>query len=487
MSIFYLSRISKYLRCHKLFTTIIFIFACFLFLYNSKCYASYDENGNYYEYQGNNNEIKCVIPKLVWDCYNYNLNYYQTLYSQNWDGWNKCLFCYRTGAGSDTDTWAFWVIPPTNENFFFTYGADTGGAVDTSVRQWSNSGYWFSINANNIVNTSTLFTKYNSSNNSSSLRLSVSTNLNGFEGYRYPSCRPLYSQIGQLRFDYYDSSSIWWQRYPSFNSPSISGLVANDSYNLQTLSSPFNNIILHNNEVDISSSSILFDVYDDTYGVSTEPFLSLTLNNTSDYYWTNNVDKSYFSFNLSDISKYNSVNGNKYHIFVSYFDNFGNTNTIAYWFQFVFSADVIQNIEDNTQQNINNNLENINNQMEQTNEFLTSDSVNDSDIELPEMEAEDFTFSFFSTAVNSIIDAMNTTTNNETISFVFRDKTYTINSSDFNFLQHNGFELLRQLLPLFWIFSIGLMIYKDAHHRIQKLKEFNWHAMFSDDISVNML
>lgn len=479
MNIIRLLRITKYLKKHKILTTLVFIFACFL-LFNSIVYGA---------------SIGSFDTKLVGygnrDLYfTYDSSFLS--YVQNSSYWNdnyyKIVFQSSNLSNRNVVNRA-WFISKTDSNL--------------NLSQYTTP-FNFTINSNSSPGNTTRSITINSIGNVNVVEFWQETWSGGNSSTSYfVNDNPTYN----VKFDY-DNGDSWtnyyiWSDYSSlttifnnnsyrfsfsdFVAPSVSGLIVNDSTDLQTLNSPFNNFILHNNDVDISTSSILFDIYDDTYGVSTDPFLSLTLNNTSIYYWTNNLDKSYFTFNLSDISKYKSVNGNKYHIFINYYDNSNNTHTIAYWFQFVFSADVIQNIEDNTQQNINNNLENINNQMEQTNEFLTSDNVNDSDIELPEMEAEDFTFSFFSTAVNSIIDAMNTTTNNETISFVFRDKTYTINSSDFNFLQHNGFELLRQLLPLFWIFSIGLMIYKDAHHRIQKLKEFNWHAMFSDDISVNML
>lgn len=175
----------------------------------------------------------------------------------------------------------------------------------------------------------------------------------------------------------------------------------------------------------------------------------------------------------------NIVNGNSYKIELTFPTANGYDDLDVSW-TYNLTGDVQQNIQDNVQQDTLK-------QVEQTNAFLNSDKIDDSDIQLPEMEADDFTFSFFSTAVTSIVDAMNSATSNESITVEFRGTTYTINSSDFNFLRNNGFTLLRDLLPILWIFSIGFMIYKDAHYRIQKLKEFNWHAMFTDDIQVDML
>lgn len=164
-----------------------------------------------------------------------------------------------------------------------------------------------------------------------------------------------------------------------------------------------------------------------------------------------------------------------YNMWLDYGDNFSlstDTETLSTSFSELGKSMAITDTQDATQEIA---------------DYLNNDEVNDADFELPEISVNDFTLSFFSTLVGSITDAFLDTTYDESISFDVRGTTYTIHSTEFDILGKVGLGVLKNFTALFWVFGIGYWIFCDARKRIMRLKEFNWTAMFADDISVDML
>ena len=182
-------------------------------------------------------------------------------------------------------------------------------------------------------------------------------------------------------------------------------------------------------------------------------------------------------------------NNTVYNIWLTYGENHA-LSTSTYTWTTNFSQSTIDNAvvdEQDATHQVAENTQQIANELGQTNQFLTSDNIDDNDIELPEISANDFTLTFFSTLVGGITDAFLNTSYDEYIEFDVRNTHYVIHSTEFNILSRVGLSALKNFVSLFWIFGIGYWIYCDARRRIALLKEFHWTAMFADDISVDML
>lgn len=100
----------------------------------------------------------------------------------------------------------------------------------------------------------------------------------------------------------------------------------------------------------------------------------------------------------------------------------------------------------------------------------------------------DVSSNFFTIIFTGVIDALTNFNDNEFLTLVINNNTYTIQSSSFNFLSSSAnLLLLRNLISLSWVFFIGLLLYKDIRRRIWKIREFRWGSAFNDDISADRL
>lgn len=120
-------------------------------------------------------------------------------------------------------------------------------------------------------------------------------------------------------------------------------------------------------------------------------------------------------------------------------------------------------------------------------DFLSKGDITNDIINLPSLTVSDPTYGFFSNLVYSITDAFYTSSSEETISFYSYDKEYTINSSFFNLLKNNDLSVLKNLLSIIWVVSIGMYLYIDIRKEITRLKEFGWSGLFADDISIDIM
>lgn len=457
----------------KLLISLFFLIGI-LILFNSKSYASFDEYGNYYEYQGKNDEIKCVIPKIVWDSYNFNLEYYSNIYQQDFSNWYKCLFCYRTGAGSDTDTWAFWVIPPTNDGFFFTYGADTGGFVDTSVRSWNSQGYWIYRKASQITDSTTVWTKANSYNNNSSLNLSVSLSINGFEGYRYPSCRPLYSNKNQLRFDYYQADSVWWKKYPAFTNPSFDNYDNTGLWGDSLITGEFKDFVF--TAGDSEEINIIF--IDDTY-VQYEnrvDYYNIELDKSSNYY---DDETNSWVIPINDISV-PYMNNHSYTLDIIW-DNNG-VDSVNYEWTTNFSSTVLSDLQANGY----NSLNKISNAF--SSQELTGDKIQE----------------YFG-GLAEVSNTLNTL-NDEYLTILFQNlyECFTDNNAEnfvFEFPNSNGQTLIipanyieshlpfviTNIIRIFYWYMISMYILKDIWKVVDKLRTASFFEKDEVDVKTEAL
>lgn len=137
-------------------------------------------------------------------------------------------------------------------------------------------------------------------------------------------------------------------------------------------------------------------------------------------------------------------------------------------------------------QNVQNSVDKMQETQQETNEFLKNDTINDSNFNLPSIEIEDPTANFFDTLFVGLYNAF-TSTENKTISFKIFNTEININSSDFNFLNLEEFNLLRFLLEIFWVVGIGMFILKDIRRMIEKLKNGDIDNIANNDIKADMV
>lgn len=278
---------------------------------------------------------------------------------------------------------------------------------------------------------------------------------------------------------YENSNSVYFQATevaPSFIPPSFVN-YEDSNWNGTLVNGEFNYFYINGNSV----NSVYLYFYDTTYGVGDDDSVvwGAILDENSQYVLHDVNGGIYWAFNKT-IPFGGYRNSRDYKLVIQYFDNNNISQSLDYTWTTDFSQAVIDGEWDN-------GLADINKGIQDTNNFLSSDKINNADFDLPEINVNDFTAGFFTTLVGSITNAFIDTTYDESITFEVRGKSYTINSQQFDILSSVGLGVLKNFTALFWVFGVGYWIFCDARMRISRLREFNWQSMFADDISVNML
>ena len=153
--------------------------------------------------------------------------------------------------------------------------------------------------------------------------------------------------------------------YSSFINPTIDGLSP-DTYNV---TSPTSNVGFKIYPNSVGFNNVLwFYIYDLTYDINNDtPDFVVALDNSSNFYNADN-DCYYILYRITN--SYNLVNGNKYRLKLGFY-NSANATTLTYidyYINFNFDSATVENIQENTQQDIKN-------QLEQTQDFLSNSDV----------------------------------------------------------------------------------------------------------------
>lgn len=135
--------------------------------------------------------------------------------------------------------------------------------------------------------------------------------------------------------------------------------------------------------------------------------------------------------------------------------------------------------------NINSSQKETTNAINNLEDNLLDDTIpDDNQFSLPSVEVNDLTSDFFTTLFNNLYNAI-TNANDTTINITLFSHTYSISSSQFNFLNDSRFTALSTFLQASWYGSIGFYVIYDIRKMIDKIKEGNIENISNDDIQAN--
>lgn len=137
-------------------------------------------------------------------------------------------------------------------------------------------------------------------------------------------------------------------------------------------------------------------------------------------------------------------------------------------------------------ENLGNTINGTTQAINETNSFLTDNTVDDTNINLPTVEVNDPTANFFDTMFTGLYNAV-TSNEDKTITLTMFGNNIQVSSSDFNYLQANEWSILRVILSSMWVVGIGTYVLKDIRKMIEKIKDGDVENMASDDIKANMV
>lgn len=266
--------------------------------------------------------------------------------------------------------------------------------------------------------------------------------------------------------------------YNSFTAPDINNWSTNDSTTPMTFTSVEDTayIVVHRNSVPTNSTMIL-NCYDVTNG--TNLVQEFELNQNSSFL---SSDSSQYTIGLYVSNWFNTVSGNKYWFTLTYVDNTNNTQTLSYWFNLSYDSATIENIQDNTQQDIKN-------QLEQTQDFLSNSNVDVNTI-TDVIQDYDIRITNPNTGyLNDLFDIlMGIFTTDNANDFVF-----TIpNSNQFitipaNYIESHLPEGIIVLIRLFYWYFISRYIMQDIFKTINNLRRGDVFNVQSQDVKADIL
>ena len=154
---------------------------------------------------------------------------------------------------------------------------------------------------------------------------------------------------------------------------------------------------------------------------------------------------------------------------------------------------LLSDINKNQEKTINA-INDLNNSQQETtdsindlhNDLMDDTTPSNDEFNLPSIEVNDITSSFFDTLFMGLYNAI-TSDEDASITFTLYSHTYTINSAQFNFLTDSRFQPLTTFLSLSWYGSIGYIIIKDIRKMIKKIKEGNIENVATDDIKADIV
>lgn len=453
--------------CKKLKLTLIFLLGLFLFTYN--CVYSYTFVSPY------NTNINGFNNRRIY--FKYNDNWYNWLLNNasqfiNNDNYFYIIFSTSNNNNSHYYNYALFLEKsqvsgkPFNINLAQnslpgnTTRKITTNSVGGSVYefgQWQNNSPWSSNYTNQgdgnwdleyIDNVSGELTYYIWSNNES-------TNYT----------------IGGTVYN-----NIWVE---PFSAPNINNWTSNDSTTPMTFTSVEDTayIVVHRNSVPTNSTMIL-NCYDVTNG--TNLVQEFELNQNSPFL---SSDGTQYTIGLYVSNWFNTVSGNKYWFTLTYLDNTNNTQTLSYWFNLSYSSSTVENIQDNTQQDIKNSLENTEN-------YLKNDNVDYNDIMT---KFNDFEVAF-SNPNDNYADNLFDILNQMFVSDTAHDFEFVIPNSNgqkiiipANYIETHIPEIILVLVRIFYWYVISRYIIKDIWHIIDKLRQGDYFITNDKDIKTEIL
>lgn len=462
----------------------LLIFIIFIFLNGNQSFAA----SVYDDVRGN--PIGQITPDLPGFLYEAALNYYN---SSNYTDY----FIIRTdnhNSGPD-----FWLI------LFNAQSSDTFFVNTTDIS--STGFYWFMSSRSNIATSTYSLTGTDENDVNISL---VSTALSfGSGAYKYQIRgvyagsqyvyfnngsnavdinKPFYNGVIYNTFGFYMiDNSTYLDRLVSgeeiyffwFEGPKVPGF----EYNMNNSIPPYP-VWIYMHDVTYNSPPS----YDYING-TTSVFIDLNdYTNLNGYplwtFMTEAISKNpdHISYAIPTVYPFGSYqDGHTYEIYLMYSVNGGSVvETEHYTWTTNFTSAGLEfqnkNATDKTLTNI-----------DKVNRYLASNNLNNEYINIPSITVNDPTYSFFTTIIELITNAILTANEYESITFDFLGASFTVNMSEFKFLAGDDFYVLRNFLHGFVNFSIIIAILLDIRRRLILLKEFRWDAMFADDVITKII
>lgn len=303
----------------------------------------------------------------------------------------------------------------------------------------------------------------------------------------------IYTRLDGNNFYYYywgSTYATWfnntnWNGFPvipvynAFVPPDLNNWTTNDSTTPMTFTSVEDTayIVVHRNSIPLSSTMIL-NCYDVTNG--TNLVQEFELNQNSPFLSSDNTQ---YTIGLYVSNWFHTVNGNKYLFTLTYLDNSNNTHTLSYWFNLVYDSATVENIQDNTQQDIKNTFE-------ETQSFLTDSNV-DYDTIVGNFEESRVNFNF--TGTNYLTTFFQFLTN-IFVTDNYQDFVFTIPNSNgqtitipADYMETHIPTGIIGLIRIFYWYMISRYIIKDIFGIIDRLRAGKVTDIDNNDIKADML